>query len=40
MTGLVELVSVEGETKAEGGAGVELGVVGESSNTAVVKLDL
>ena len=38
--GLVELVGVERKTNAEGGAGVELGVVGKGSNTAVVDLGL
>jgi len=37
---LVELVGVERKTNTEGGASVELGVVGESSNTAVVDLGL
>lgn len=40
MTGLVELGGVKGQTKAEGGAGVELGAVGKGSDTAVVDLDL
>jgi hypothetical protein len=40
VAGLVELGSVEGKTKAEGGAGVELGAVGKGGNTAVVDLDL
>jgi hypothetical protein len=37
---LVELGGVEGETEAEGGAGVELGAVGKGGDTAVVDLDL
>ena len=37
---LVELVGVERETNTEGGASVELGVVGEGSNTTVVDLGL
>lgn len=37
---LVELGGVKGETEAEGGAGVELGAVSESGDTAVVDLDL
>lgn len=37
---LVELVGVERETNTEGGASVELGVVGKGSNTAVVDLGL
>jgi hypothetical protein len=37
---LVELGGVEGETEAEGGAGVELGAVGEGGDTTVVDLDL
>ena len=40
VAGLVELGGVEGEAEAEGGAGVELGAVGEGSNAAVVDLDL
>lgn len=40
MACLVELVGVEGESKADGGASVELGTVGQSSDTAVVDLDL
>lgn len=40
VAGLVELGGVEGETEAEGGAGVELGAVGEGGDTAVVDLDL
>jgi hypothetical protein len=40
VAGLVELGGVEGETKAEGGAGVELGAVGKGGDTAVVDLDL
>jgi hypothetical protein len=40
VAGLVELGSVEGKTKAEGGAGVELGAVGKGGDTAVVDLDL
>jgi hypothetical protein len=37
---LVELGGVEGETEAEGGAGVELSAVGKGGDTAVVDLDL
>ena len=37
---LVELVGVERKTNAEGGTGVELGVVGKGSNTTVVDLGL
>ena len=37
---LVELGGVKGETEAEGGAGVELGAVGESGDTTVVDLGL
>ena len=37
---LVELGGVKGEAEAEGGAGVELGAVGEGGDTAVVDLDL
>lgn len=40
VAGLVELGGVEGETEAEGGAGVELGAVGKGGDTAVVDLDL
>ena len=40
MAGLVELGGVEGEAEAKGGAGVELGAVGKSGDTAVVDLDL
>lgn len=40
VAGLVELGGVEGETEAEGGAGVELGAVGEGGDTTVVDLDL
>lgn len=40
MASLVELVGVKGETEADGGASVELGAVGESSNATVVDLDL
>lgn len=40
MAGLVELGGVEGEAEAEGGAGVELGAVGERGDAAVVDLDL
>lgn len=40
VSGLVELVGVERKTEAKGGAGVELGVVGEGSDTAVVDLGL
>jgi len=40
VAGLVELGGVEGETETEGGAWVESGVVGESSNTTVVDLGL
>lgn len=40
MASLVELVGIKGETEAEGGASVELGAVGEGSDTAVVDLGL
>ena len=40
MAGLVELGGVEGKTEAEGGAGVELGAVGEGRDAAVVDLGL
>lgn len=40
MAGLVQLLGVEGEAETEGGAGVELGAVGESGDTAVVDLGL
>lgn len=40
MAGLVELLGVEGQAETEGGAGVELGAVGESGDTAVVDLGL
>lgn len=40
MAGLVELVGVEGQTEADGGASVELGAVGQGGNTTVVDLDL
>jgi hypothetical protein len=40
VAGLVELVGVEGQTKADGGASVELGAVSKGSNTAVVDLGL
>lgn len=40
VAGLVELVGVEREAEAEGGASVELGAVRKSSDTAVVDLGL
>lgn len=40
MASLVELGGVEGETEAEGGAGVELGAVSEGGDATVVDLDL
>ena len=40
MAGLVELVGVERETEADGGASVELGAVGEGGDAAVVDLGL
>ena len=40
VAGLVELLGVEREAEADGGAGVELGAVRESRDAAVVDLDL
>lgn len=40
VAGLVELGGVERKAEAEGGASVELGAVGEGSDTAVVDLGL
>jgi hypothetical protein len=40
VAGLVELVGVEGQAEADGGAGVELGGVGEGRDAAVVDLGL
>lgn len=40
VAGLVELVGVERETDTEGGASVELGVVGKGGDTTVVDLGL
>lgn len=37
---LVELVRVERQTQTEGGAAVDLGVVGQSCDSAVVDFDL
>ena len=40
VAGLVELLGVEGDTDADGEALVDLGVVGEREETAVVDLGL
>lgn len=40
MAGLVELLGIERATDAKGQAAVDLGVVGEGSNTEVVDLGL
>ena len=40
MAGLVELLGVEGDANAEGEALVDLGVVGQGEETAVIDLGL
>lgn len=40
VTSLVQLLGVEGSSDTEGEAGVDLGVVGDGSNTGVVDLGL